>query len=142
MSMTTQNNFSAGTAVLAQFEPGEALEPLTVSRAVGMLEVLGRPVLHHWLDALCEVGVNRVIVLAGSHPEQLRRLLDHGNRWGFDSVEFISTDALETWDEVTTRLDPATVNDAVFCSLNSFPMVPLASCSCRDSFSLVSALMR
>ncbi len=135
---TTTQMFPARHAVLAQFETS-ALAPFVRSRSVGMLEVMGKPIVHNWLDALKNGGVEDVTIFAGSFAEQLRLYIGRGDRWGFKRVEFVSTSDVSSWNDVLARLDDATAKRSVFASLNAFPVAPLNRLARSDAFWLGDA---
>ena len=132
--MNTIPVFPARQAVLAQFEADIELAPFVRQRAPAMLEVLGRPVIHHWLDALCHAGVREVTIFASEFPQQIRQFVGRGERWGFERIEFVSTASLRNWQQVTDRMDQDSQAQSVFASLNSFPTEPLNRQAVSDDF--------
>lgn len=53
---------------------GTRLRPLTADKPKGLVEVAGRPLLTHALEALCDVGVSELVVVVGYEGEQI---VDH-----------------------------------------------------------------
>ena len=69
--------------VLAAGE-GKRLRPLTLTRPKVLIEVGGRPLLAHTLDALKAVGVSSVILVVGYMEEAIRSWLGDGGRLGLE----------------------------------------------------------
>ena len=67
--------------VLAAGE-GKRLRPLTLTRPKVMLEVGGRPLLAHMLDALKAVGISSIVLVVGYMEEAIRSWLGDGERLG------------------------------------------------------------
>lgn len=134
--------FPARKAVLAQFEATGELAPFTERRASALLEVMARPLIHHWLDALSIAGVKELVIATSRFSEQLLDFIGGGERWGFEQVEFINTDPLNNWQDLLNRLDTDTTANAVFASLNSFPVEPLNRLASSDEFWFGSALAK
>jgi len=51
---------------------------------LALVPVLGASLLSHWLTALAEAGVKEVTVLASDRPDQIRRAVGRGERWGLN----------------------------------------------------------
>ncbi len=68
---------------------GERLRPLTLTRPKVLLEVGGRPLLAHALEALRAVGVEEAIIVVGYMEEAVRRWLGDGERFGL-SISYVS----------------------------------------------------
>ncbi len=117
--------FPTTSAVLVQFENREVMAPFVKNRAAAMLEVLGKPVIHHWLDTLANAGVTELTLFAGAFAQQIRQYVGRGERWGFEKIEFISTADPRSWDEIRAKLDEDTIRESVFVSLNAFPTEPV-----------------
>jgi hypothetical protein len=124
--MSTPIKFFPSThAVLAQFKTANDLVPVSKGRAPALLEVMGRPVVHHWLDRLAVAGVKHVKIVCAEFPEQIRGFVNRGERWGFETVEYVSTRPFDTWQFVQAKVPEAVHSDTVYCSLNAFPVEPL-----------------
>ena len=55
---------------------GRRLEPLTLTRPKPLLNVAGRPILAHILDALGQIGIQDVVVVVGHLGDQIAVYLD------------------------------------------------------------------
>ncbi|MDP4598246.1 MAG: hypothetical protein NWS96_05335 [Pseudomonadales bacterium] len=112
-------------AVLVEFEPPTALAPLLAKRAISLLPVAGRPLLQLWVEHLHDAGIEELLVISSRFPEQLRRFLRDGERWGFDKVDYLSTAGLENWQQVMTLTRGLDTSEYVFVMLNALPLAPL-----------------
>lgn len=122
-------------AVLVQFDLTSDLSQITAHKAPALLEVLGKPVLHHWLDRLATAGIRHLQVVASSHPQQLRNYLKQGERWGFESVEYVTTRRITGWQQIDRFASGFTRDyDSAFVSLNSYPPAPLAQTASDENF--------
>lgn len=72
---------------------GRRLQPLTDGTPKTLLNVNGRPILGHILDALADVGYERVTVVTGYEAEQIRSFCE-----GYDDFEFEFVHS-ETYEE-------------------------------------------
>ncbi len=61
---------------------GERMRPLTESCPKALLEVGGRPLIEHHLDALKNAGIENVVINLGWHGEQIADRIGSGSRWG------------------------------------------------------------
>src|SRR6185295_7934735 len=48
------------------------------------LPILGKCLIEYWLEHLAASGAKKVSILAADRPEQVRRLVGDGARWGLD----------------------------------------------------------
>ena len=120
-------------AVLAQFDCDSNLSSVTENRAPAMLEVTGLPIIHHWLDRLKAAGVEHILIVSSRLCHQLKDYVKQGERWGFTSVEFISTGTITTWRRVLGLTRYVSEQTCVHASLNAFPMQALQEFSfCHD----------
>src|SRR5512143_1287441 len=61
---------------------GERMRPLTDAKPKPLLEVGGRALIVHHLDALREAGFREVVINLGYRGEQIRTALGDGRRYG------------------------------------------------------------
>lgn len=81
--------------VLAAGE-GRRLRPLTLDRPKCLVEVFGRPILDHVLDALAAAGVDEIGVVGGYRLDVLRRHLEGRDVTVFENPEFDRTNMVAT----------------------------------------------
>ena len=64
--------------------PGErsATQFLADSAPLANLQMLGKPLVVHWLEHLVTLGAKEVRILATDRPEQVRAAVGDGSRWG------------------------------------------------------------
>ncbi len=72
----------ARTAIVLCAGRGERLRPLTDRRPKPLIDVAGRPLVEHHLQALAEAGVENVVINQGWLGEQLPETLGDGTRFG------------------------------------------------------------
>lgn len=72
----------ATQALILAAGPAQRLMPLTDSRPKGMLNVGGRPLLQHMVQALADLGVQDVILVVGSHGEKIQAFFKDGADFG------------------------------------------------------------
>lgn len=61
---------------------GERMRPLTATRPKALLEVGGRPLIEHHLEALRRAGIDNVVVNLGWHGEQIAECIGSGSKFG------------------------------------------------------------
>lgn len=61
---------------------GERLRPLTDSTPKPLLEVAGKPLIEHHIEALSAAGFREIVINQGHLGEQLPAALGNGSRWG------------------------------------------------------------
>ena len=61
---------------------GERMRPLTETRPKALLEVAGKPLIEHHLEALKSAGIDNVVVNLGWHGEQIAERIGSGAAWG------------------------------------------------------------
>lgn len=61
---------------------GERLRPLTDKTPKPLLEVGGKPLIEHHLEALANAGFREVVINLDHLGEMIREILGHGSRWG------------------------------------------------------------
>ena len=61
---------------------GERMRPLTETRPKALLEVGGRPLIEHHLEALASAGIDNVVINLGWHGEQIAERIGSGAAWG------------------------------------------------------------
>lgn len=61
-----------------------ALDWFAQRRPACLVPLFGSPILTHHLEALAELGVKEVLVLASDRPEQVRAAVGNGERWGMN----------------------------------------------------------
>jgi hypothetical protein len=75
---------------------------LSRERPLALLPVLGRSVLDLWLTELATRGARRVTLLAADRPEQIRRAVGKGERWGLE-IEIVPETREVSPDEARAR---------------------------------------
>jgi choline kinase len=63
-------------AIILAAGEGKRLMPLTADRPKCMIEIAGRPILGHQMDALAKWGVKRSVVVTGSHADVIEKYLE------------------------------------------------------------------
>ena len=81
-------------AVILAAGDGGRLHPLTSQNPKPLLEVRGRALIHHALDALRAAAVTDVVVVLGYRGEQIRRALETHSPEGM-RVRFVHNDGYE-----------------------------------------------
>jgi len=66
---------------------GKRLRPITLSRPKVMIEIAGKPILEHNLEALKSIGVDRVVVVVGYKAADIIRYFSRKEEW--KRIEFI-----------------------------------------------------
>lgn len=129
---TITKMYPATHAVLVQFDFDSDLHHVTADRSAALLGVVGLPVLHHWLDRLKVAGIEHVVIVSSRFPEQLRHYVGRGERWGFVSVEHVSTGNLTSWQQVHGLTASVSEHFCVYASLNTYPTQPLNRQACNE----------
>ena len=75
---------------------GERMRPLTDATPKPLLEVRGKPLIVHHLEALSSAGFSEVVINLSWLGEQIRRTLGSGARFGLEIEYSVEVDALET----------------------------------------------
>lgn len=75
---------------------GERLRPLTDSLPKPLLEVQGKPLMVHHLEALSRAGFSEIVINLSWLGEQIRALLGNGNAFGLTIEYSEEPEALET----------------------------------------------
>jgi len=60
------------------------LRPITEKIPKSLVEVAGRPFLHHQLDLMRDWGITRCVICTGHLGERLREAVPDGGAWGID----------------------------------------------------------
>jgi NDP-sugar pyrophosphorylase family protein len=110
-------------AILVEFEPTEDLQPLLQNRSMAMLPVHGRSLAEHWGDRLHDAGIEELLIVSSRFPEQLRRVFQDGERWGFKRIEYLSTPCLQDWPQALTLTRGFGHDNCAFILLNMMPPV-------------------
>jgi hypothetical protein len=92
-----------------------------------MLKVLDKPIVQHWIERFSGLGVKHITIVTGHFPEQVRAFVGNGERWGLESVQYVSTSPLADWDEVIEVVGEA--RGTAYAALNAFPQRSPASLS-------------
>ncbi|MFT6516753.1 MAG: hypothetical protein ACJATP_000409 [Candidatus Azotimanducaceae bacterium] len=110
-------------AILVEFESSDDLQPLLQNRSMAMLPIHGRSLAEHWGDRLHDAGIEELLIVSSRFPEQLRQVFRDGERWGFNSVEYLSTPCLQDWQQALTLTQGFGHDDCAFILLNAMPPV-------------------
>ena len=123
-----------GIAALAEFAP------------LSNVPILGKSLLEYWLEHLATLGAKDVLVLAADRPDQVRRGVGDGARWGLhvlvqaEKRELTLDEArAKHQDERATWL-PAPADVSLLDHLPGLPQLPLIT-SYADWFTATRALM-
>ena len=74
------------------------------------LTILGKALIEYWLEHLVTLGAREVHLLASDRPEQVRRLVGNGERWGLQVTvhpELRELTPAEARAKYRTATDPA-----------------------------------
>jgi hypothetical protein len=110
-------------AILVEFESSDDLLPLLQNRSMAMLPIHGRSLAEHWGDRLHDAGIEELLIVSSRFPEQLRQVFGDGERWGFSSIEYLSTPCLQDWQQALTLTQGFGHDDCAFILLNAMPPV-------------------
>jgi hypothetical protein len=66
--------------------PGVAL--LAEKQPLALLPICGRQFIEYWLEYFASVGARKIVILASDRPEEVRRAVGSGRKWGL-SVEVL-----------------------------------------------------
>jgi len=108
-------------AVLAQYPVTGDLTRLLQSRPLGLLPVVNKPLVQHWMEAFARAGLTHITLVLSDFPEQIRQFVGDGSRWGFDAVNFISLAAVADETELLSRCGTVLPEEATLFSMNGFP---------------------
>lgn len=64
--------------------PGGNLRPLTENTCPALLSVVGKPVILHALEGLCEARARRATLVLSAFADEVNRVLGDGRRWGLE----------------------------------------------------------
>lgn len=84
---------------------GERMRPLTDNCPKPLLEVCGKPLIVHHLEALKRAGIDSVVINVCWLSEQIMSLLGDGASWGINIVYSHENEALETAGGIIQALD-------------------------------------
>lgn len=70
---------------------GNRMRPLTEKRPKPMLQVAGRPLMQHTIEALAGAGVEEVVILTGWKGENIRKYFGRGAKFGI-RIKYITQD--------------------------------------------------
>lgn len=79
-----QGSIVIKSAVLLEPLPHDALLPFMENRSAGFLPVNGKPLIQYWCEHLNLLGIREVHIVVRHFPEQMRRFIGNGERWGLD----------------------------------------------------------
>jgi len=85
-------------AVILAAGQGSRLRPLTDHRPKCLIEVRGKPMLQYQLEALCEAGVRRCVIVVGHHAEQVRAFA--GTRYRSLAITYVENDVFDTTNNI------------------------------------------
>lgn len=84
---------------------GERMRPLTDNLPKPLLEVRGRPLLAHHLDALARAGLRQCVINLSWFGEQIREFVGDGTAFGLEVEYSEEAEALETAGGIRQALD-------------------------------------
>jgi NDP-sugar pyrophosphorylase family protein len=93
--------------------PGEASEVplLSVEAPLAVAPALGYGVVEYWMSHLACAGVKQIVLLANDRPEEVRKVVGDGTRWGVaaevreESLELTPEHAAEKYGAPATLMD-------------------------------------
>ena len=85
-------------AVILAAGQGSRLRPLTDHRPKCLVEVRGKPMLQYQLEALCEAGVRRCVIVVGHHAEQVRAFA--GTRYRSLAMTYVENEVFDTTNNI------------------------------------------
>lgn len=86
-----------------------------------LMPIMGRELLYLWLEKVAADGVGQVTILAADRPDQIRRAIGNGGRWGI-KITVIPVAAEPTVEEA--RALYATDADTRVLMINTLPNLP------------------
>lgn len=112
-------------AVLTDFAPDPAFEPLLKRRSLGVLPAAGKPLVQFWCERLASAGFEAVHLVIGGFPEQVREVVEGGARWG---LEVSMTTLREGASEADFLKAARAFSDqpCMLAPLHALPVSPLA----------------
>ena len=104
---------------------GERMRPLTDAMPKPLLEVRGKPLIVHHLEALARAGFVEIVINLSWHGEQIRGFLGDGGDFGLSIDYSVEPEALETAGGIRQALPLlgerfAVVNADIFTSYDFF----------------------
>src|SRR5258705_3583187 len=63
--------------------PGVAL--LAEKQPLAILPACGKPFIEYWLEHLAMLGARAVTILASDRPDEVRRVVGDGRKWGLNA---------------------------------------------------------
>jgi len=67
---------------------GERLRPLTLTRPKVLIEVGGKPLLSHVLEALKAIGISRMVLVVSYMEDAIRSWLGDGSALGLEVANY------------------------------------------------------
>ena len=87
-------------AILLAAGDASRLSPLSHHRPKGMLLLGGKPILQHAVEALVQNGVERIVVVIGTHGERIQSFFGDGESFGCEMVYAHQAEPTGTADAV------------------------------------------
>ena len=84
---------------------GERIRPLSDETPKPLLEVRGKPLIVHHLEALAQAGIKQVVINLSWLGEQIRQRLGSGESFGLDIAYSEETEPLEVAGGIVQALD-------------------------------------
>jgi len=81
-------------AVILAAGRGKRIAPLTDTKPKPLLQIFGKPLIEHSLDALRENGINECIIVTGYMAEKLRKHLERNGKHGI-TISYVYNPAYE-----------------------------------------------
>lgn len=69
-------------AIIFADRDGKELAPLTLKTCVGLLSIVGKPLLEHVLDSLVRQNIEEIWLVVADFADQVEQTLQNGERWG------------------------------------------------------------
>ncbi|MEZ5673197.1 MAG: NDP-sugar synthase [Thiotrichaceae bacterium] len=82
---------------------GKELAPLTLKTCVGLLPIVGKPLLEHILDSLVRQQIEEIWLVVSDFADQVEQTLRNGERWGVD-IHYVLSRGQELPADIVRRL--------------------------------------
>ncbi len=99
-------------AVVLAAGEGVRLQPLTLTRPKHLINVGGKPILEHCLDAVKACGINEVIIVVNYMAEAIRRYFGSGEGFGL-KIEYVRQPVVLGTGNAVSAVEPYVQEDFV-----------------------------
>jgi hypothetical protein len=115
-------------------DPGgdERLHPFLERHSVAMLPVGNKPLVQYWCEFLAEAGFRDILLVLSHFPEQVRGLVEGGERWGLNVSVYNARENTPPGKMLASARGFITEPTLVTC-LDSLPLPPFLDWMTRAS---------